>query len=79
MSQELRESFTEALSNPQDYQEDMGPPDRIACLATISFTDEKKYANVEAHNLPIHTLWIFWNKFVYCVMVNNGSTVNIIP
>lgn len=52
ISQELRESLIEALSNHQDYQNDMGLPDRIACLATISFTIEKKYANVEGQTNP---------------------------
>lgn len=44
MSHELRESLVEAFPNPQDYYKDMGPHDRIVCLATISFTDNEKNA-----------------------------------
>lgn len=50
MSQKSRESLIEALPNLQGYQNEMDPPDRIACLATISFTNKEKYAKVEGHN-----------------------------
>lgn len=36
----------EALFDPQEYQDDVGALDRIACLATISFKDWEKYANI---------------------------------
>lgn len=64
------DSLIEALSNPQDYQEDMGPPDRIVCLATISFTDEEKYANMEGHNRLIYISDIFGNKLVSRLMTD---------
>lgn len=54
MSKELRESLINAISNPQDYQDDIGPLDRLACLATIYFTHEKKYANVDGHKWKIY-------------------------
>lgn len=54
MSKELRESLIETLSNPQEYQDEMGLPDRLACLATISFTNEEKYAEIDSHNRPIY-------------------------
>lgn len=57
----------------------MGPPDRVACLATISFTDEEKYAEIDGHNRPVYISGIFRNKLVSRVMVDNGSAVNIIP
>lgn len=40
----------------------MGPPGRFPCLATIFFTDEEKYTNVEDYNRPIYILGIFENK-----------------
>lgn len=57
----------------------MGPPDRVACLATISFTNEEKYAEIDGHNRPIYISGIFRNKPTSRVMVDNGSVVNIIP
>lgn len=53
MSHELRESLMQALSDPQNYQSKMGPPNQVACLASVSFLDEEKYANVEDHNRPL--------------------------
>lgn len=50
MSQELRESLIEALPNPNDDQDHVGPLDKVACLVTIYFTDEEKYTKVEGHN-----------------------------
>lgn len=32
----------EALSKPQVYQDDIGPPDKVGCLATIFFSSKKK-------------------------------------
>lgn len=52
MSKELRESLINAISNPQDYQD--SPLDKLACLATIYFTHEKKYANVDGHKWKIY-------------------------
>lgn len=43
----------QALSDPQNYQNKMGPPNQVPCLASISFSDEGKYANVEDHNKPL--------------------------
>lgn len=40
-SQKLIESLIESLSSPQKYQDDMDPPDTVACLATISFSEEE--------------------------------------
>lgn len=57
----------------------MGPPDKVVCLATISFTDEEKYAKIDGHNQPIYISGIFENKPVSRVMVDNESAVNIIP
>lgn len=78
MSRELRKSLIEVLSNPEDYQDNMGLPDRVVCLATISFTDEEKYAEIDGHNRPIYISGIFANKLLSRVMVDNGSAVNII-
>lgn len=72
-----REALIEALSNPQEYQDKMDPPDRVACLATISFTDEEKYAEINGHNLSIYVSSIFGNKPVSRVMVDNDSAVNV--
>lgn len=47
MWQELRESQIETLSNP-NIIETLGPLDRIARLATISFTYGERYAKVRA-------------------------------
>lgn len=44
--------------------------DRISCLATISYTDEKEYANIEGHNSPIFISRIFGNKPITGVMVD---------
>lgn len=65
MSEELREELIETLSNPQDYHNDIGPPNKIMCLATISFTDEEKHANVEGHTRPIYISGIFGNKHLH--------------
>lgn len=48
ISEEMRESLTEVLSNPNDYQDDMGPPNTVACLATINRQGE--IAKVNGHN-----------------------------
>lgn len=71
MSQELRTSLLEVLSNPHDYQSEIGPPDRVACLATVSFTNKKKCANVKGHNRPIYIPRTFRNKPISHVMVDN--------
>lgn len=42
MSLDLRESLIEVVSNPHDYEDDMGSPDRIASVVTISFTNGEK-------------------------------------
>lgn len=62
MSKELRESLIEALSNPQEYEDEIGLPDRVACLGTIWFTDQEKYAEIDDHNRPIYISGIFGNK-----------------
>lgn len=57
----------------------MGPPDRVACLETISFSDKEKHANMEDHNRPNFILGIFRNKAITQKMNDNGSAVNITP
>lgn len=79
MSQELRDSLIEALSDNQKYQGKKGPPDRVTCLATIWFSDEEKYAIEEDHYRPLFIWGIFGNNPITRVMVDNGSKVNIFP
>lgn len=67
----------EALFNLQNYRDDMGPPEIIACLGTISFTVEEKYANVEGHNPPIY-IQGFLGISLFHVIVYNGPAINII-
>lgn len=43
MPQELRQSLIQPLSYPTKYQNEMGPPNQVACLETISFLDKDKY------------------------------------
>lgn len=52
MLHELRESLIKALSNLKKYYDKMGPPDWVACLATLSFSNEEKYSNKEDHSRP---------------------------
>lgn len=40
----------------------MDPPDRLACLVNILFSDEEKYANIKDHVLPLFITKIFRNK-----------------
>lgn len=65
----------EALSKPQEYWDDMGPPNRIACFVTF-FTNEEKYANSKGHNRPIFISGTYRNKPISRVI--NGLEVNII-
>lgn len=47
----------------------------VACLATISFRDEDKYAKVEGHNQPIYISRTFGNKPISRLVVNNWLAV----
>lgn len=73
ISQELRESLIQAFSDPQKYQEEMGPLDLVACLVSVSFSDEEKYDKMKDRNRES-----LGNKPITCVMVDNGLASNIV-
>lgn len=50
-------------------------PERVAYLATISISNEEKYANIDGHNQYVFLLGISGNKPISQVMVINGSAV----
>lgn len=50
----------------------MGSLDRIACLATIFFIDEEKYANIEGHNRLVFILETFGKKPITRVLVDTA-------
>lgn len=78
MSGEPREPLAQALSDLKRYQDKMSQPDQVACLATISFLDEEKFANVKNHRRHLLISGILKNRPTTRVMVDNGSAVNII-
>lgn len=53
MSDELRKPLIQTLANPQEYQDEAAIPGRIMCMATISFSNEEKYTNMEYHKLNV--------------------------
>lgn len=53
MSDELRKPLIETIANPQEYQNEVALSGWITCMATIFFSNEEKYTNVEYHKLYV--------------------------
>ncbi|KAH7836484.1 hypothetical protein Vadar_001965 [Vaccinium darrowii] len=82
MSPELRKSLIYALSNPDDFHEEVqgkGQKSIAVCMSTVAFGDEDMYAETPDHNRPLFITGFVLNTEISRVMVDGGSAVNLLP
>jgi len=91
MSPELRQSLIYALSNPEDFSDEVqgettnrgkkrqSSNSTEQCLTVVTFDDSDFQAETADHNRPLFITGKIGGEEVYRVMVDGGSAINLMP
>ncbi|KAJ8615256.1 hypothetical protein MRB53_034628 [Persea americana] len=90
LSQHIRKALIKAFLDPDEFLNEVhqteielesafSPNICAACLATISFMDEDILLGTKAHNRPLFVKGILAKVKMNRIMLDCGSTVNLIP
>ncbi|XP_070053968.1 uncharacterized protein [Nicotiana tomentosiformis] len=74
---EIKESNDDLA--PMKTQEHHDNKKVIVCCTTISFTDDALLLGSKPHNRPLFIVRVIREQHLNCILVDDGSTVNIMP
>lgn len=86
MSAELRMSLVYALTNPEEFSNEVNQvemrssePTYAECLALITFTDDYLQPGLIKHNRPLFISGYLNGLEITRIMIDGGSAVNLLP
>lgn len=86
MSAELRMSLVYALTNPEEFSNEVNQvkmrssePTYAECLALITFTDDYLQPGLIKHNRPLFISGYLNGLGITRIMIDGGSAVNLLP